>query len=63
MRRSRWLRYALLCGLVGISVSVFINLVFPVILGSRLLFGGLVALLLVGGLVSGVIAARGVFRR
>ena len=63
MRRSRWLRYALFCGLVGILISVSVNFLFPVVLNSRLLFGGLVAFLLVGGLVSAVIAAREMLRR
>lgn len=63
MRRSRLLGYVLLGALAYILVSTFFNFVFPVILDSGLLFGGLVALLLVSGLVMAVISARRMFRR
>ena|GEM_PF-1919658 len=63
MRRTRWLRYVLLMVLIGISASVAGNLLFPVIFNSGVLFGGLVALLLVYGLATMVISAREVFRR
>lgn len=53
--RRRSLGYALLGGLVGIFVF---NMLFPKILDSGVLFGALVALLLVGGLVLIVLSAR-----
>ena len=63
MRRTRWLRYVLLMVLIGISASVASNLLFPVIFNSGLLFGGLVALLLICGLATMVISSREMFRR
>ena len=42
-------------GLIGILA---LNMLFPKILGSRFLFGALVALLLVGGLMLVVVSAR-----
>ncbi len=62
MRGSRLLRYALLGGLLWIVIVAF-NFFFPMILNSRLLFGGLVALLLTGGLVMIAISARKMVRR
>ena len=60
MRRRSTVGYALLGGLVGILAFEFL---FPAILSFGPLFRGLVALLLVGGLVSAVIDARQMFRR
>jgi hypothetical protein len=62
MRGSRLLRYALLGGLLWIVIVAF-NFSFPMILNSRLLFGGLVALLLAGGLVMVATSARKMVRR
>ncbi|MBA2511570.1 MAG: hypothetical protein H0X19_13655 [Rubrobacter sp.] len=62
MRGSRLLRYALLGGLLWIVIVAF-NFFFPMILNSRLLFGGLVALLLAGGLVMVATSARKMVRR
>ncbi len=62
MRGSRLLRYALPDGLLWIVIVAF-NFSFPMILDSRLLFGGLVALLLTGGLVMVAISARKMIRR
>ena len=62
MRRTRWLRYVLLIVLIGILASVAGNLLFRMIFNSGLLFGGLVALLLICGLATMVISAREVFR-
>ncbi len=63
MRVTRWPGFVLIAGLVGISVSVAINLLLPVMLASGLLFGGLVVLLLVGGVAPAVIALRDLQRR
>ncbi|MEJ7840819.1 MAG: hypothetical protein WKF95_03545 [Rubrobacter sp.] len=62
MRGNRSLRYALLGGLLWIVIVAF-NFSFPMILNSRLLLGGLVALLLAGGLVMVAISARETLRR
>ena len=62
MRGNRSLRYALLGGLLWIVIVAF-NFFFPMILNSRLLFGGLVALLLAGGLVMVATSARKMVRR
>ncbi len=62
MRENRLLRYALLGGLLWIVIVAF-NFSFPMILNSRLLFGGLVALLLAGGLVIVAISARKMIRQ
>ena len=62
MRGNRLLRYALLGGLLWIVIVAF-KISFPMILNSRLLFGGLVALLLTGGLVMVAISARKMIRR
>ncbi|QIN82234.1 hypothetical protein GBA63_05910 [Rubrobacter tropicus] len=59
MRRSP-IGYALLGGLAGIFVF---NLLFPKVLDSGFLFGALVALLFVGGLVGIVVSAARMFRR
>jgi len=56
------LRYALLGGLLWIVIVAF-NFFFPMILNSRLLFGGLVALLLAGGFVMVATSARKMVRR
>ena len=63
MSKNRLLRYVLLCVLVGVLMSVFANLLFPVILGSRFLFWGLVVLLFVCGLATAVISVRERHRR
>ena len=62
MRGNRLPRYALPDGLLWIVIVAF-NFSFPMILDSRLLFGGLVALLLTGGLVMVAISARKMVRR
>ena len=62
MRGNRLLRYALLSGLLWIVIVAF-KTSFPMILNSRLLFGGLVALLLAGGLVMVATSARKMVRR
>ncbi len=62
MRENRLLRYALLGGLLWIVIVAF-NFSFPMILNSRLLFGGLVTLLLAGGLVMIAISARKMIRQ
>ena len=62
MRGNRLPRYALLSGLLWIVIVAF-NFSFPMILNSRLLFGGLVALLLAGGLVMVATSARKMVRR
>ncbi len=62
MRGNRLLRYALLGGLLWIVIVAF-KISFPMILNSRLLFGGLVALLLTGGSVVVAISARKMVRR
>ena len=63
MRNKRVLRFVLIAVLGGILISVFTNFLFPVVLNSRILFGGLVGLLFIGGLVSAVIAMRAMLRR
>jgi hypothetical protein len=63
MRRYPWLRFVLLALLVGILVSAAVNLLLPAIFNSRLLFGGLVVLLLICGLATMVIAVREMSRR
>ena len=62
MRRSRLLKYVLLGGLLW-TVIVAFSLLFPVILSSRILFGGLVALLFVGGAAMTVLAVREMVQR
>jgi hypothetical protein len=63
MRRYRWLRFVLLPLLVGNLVSVAVNLLLPAIFNSRLLFGGLVVLLLTCGPATIIIAVREMPRR
>ena len=63
MKGNSWLRFVLFALLVGVLVSAAANLLLPAIFGSGLLFGGLVALLLVVGLVTAVASAREMFRR
>ena len=63
MRRTRWLRYVLLIVLIGILASVAGNLLFRMIFNSGLLFGGLVALLLICGLATMVISSPEMSRR
>ena len=48
---------------VGVLVSAAANLLLPSIFDAGLLFGGLVALLLVDRLVAAVTSAREMFRR
>ena len=62
MRSSRVLRYVLLGGLIWTSLIAF-NLLFPAILNSKVLFGGLVALLFTGGVVMIAISRREMLRR
>ena len=63
MKGSNWLWYALLAVLTGILVSLFVNLLFPVILNSRVLFGGAALLLLICGLVAAGISVRRMLHR
>lgn len=62
MRNNRPLKYALsFCGIYAGIIAL--QLLFPTILNSRLLFGGLVALLFIGGVATTVIAIREMGRR
>ncbi len=57
MKSNRVLRFVLMAGFFW-ALLVLLNLLFPVILNSKVLFGGLVILLFIGGMVMAAIAIR-----